>query len=313
MVAPQTYRVSAEAPTVAAQSGTGLVWGNPSYAVDGLDTTAASISGYPSGYSKTLTLTGFNFSWFDGVLLDMVGMYVTLKTEHISTSIAEITTAQFVDETGAALGPDFSAALMAKMSGGYVGWQTAEVTIPIPPATYSSPNFGLKLVIHEIVYMPFPAYIYDVELTPIHARKVIYTVGNYGFALADSGAVNKLTAVTTFARHIHTSTHAGGSTPVISVPGFDDTKGVLYFGGILEKYRTDSNTQQAKTYAWGTGGGGPGYMHLRGHALERPNMIWDNVAKTATVSTGGVYPLNPAFEDRSPMSCGWTINMVHYR
>ena len=290
--------VKPASPTAYAELGTGNSFTDPSFAADTSETTYAYIAAGSLGLSKVLLVKGFDFSWFDTANYDVTGMTVIMAFHGTNPGVNEFSKVQLYDETGTAIGSSVHSAFITP------GWASAEISVNISAATLTNAAFGLGLQFNAITSVG--GAVEYVQLIPKFTRKVVTSATGYGLQIQDSGGAAKLTDASTFVRQVSVTHKDGGFTGTVSIPDFDDTKGVIFFNSHWEKMTT-GGVQQLKTEPWASN------ILIHGHGMELPAINWDNTTKVMTISTGGNYPLPAGFEHFFDMSCGVAITAVHYR
>jgi len=113
----------------------------------------------------------------------------------------------------------------------------------------------------------------------------------------------------TFTRVVHTAPVLGDFSGVISVPAFDDTKGLFYVSYRLMKFNVDGGVRLADSADWSTTSGSRTRSAV--HPAAMPTLAWANGPKEMTITPSALPGAWPRYGSGDRPD--YTIIFLHYR
>ncbi len=310
--------VNLVSPGAITESGTGNSWAAPlSDAIDNNPYTSIVASSLlvSGNYSKSLSFTNFDFSWFDNSLYDVTGVNIIMQCA--GASHLQFAEAYLIDETGADLGSNIggisgewitgTSGFIDLIGGGATAYATSkEIVRSIPYSTFSHSNFGIRLRVKNTGGVTSSPVIYGLWMVLQFARK--RTTSSFGFALFSAAGASAGSQTSAFVRLVESVSHVGGYTGSETLANWDDRLGVPIVYGHWEKWDEVYNVQVSKGRAWSSV-----YQNIRGHSSELPALDYTRATKSLVFSASTNYPLPAGFDSNGELSCGFTYIFIHYK
>lgn len=129
---------------------------------------------------------------------------------------------------------------------------------------------------------------------------------SYGIEFRNANGNLALESDETFARIVHSEKVLGDFSGTISVPEYDDTRGLFYVSYCVMKYDWNSNVRRADNTSWSDHDRlVPGL-----HPAALPSLSWDNGTKVMTIAPSSLPSAWPRFGSGNRPD--YFLNFLHY-